>query len=239
MNKNTVAILVGGLGTRIRHVIGEHPKPMFAVKGKPFLAYLFDYLKEFEIEHVVLCCGYKATEIKEYFGDEYQGIKINYSIETTPLGTAGALSHALPYLIGDQIFVMNGDSFVEVDLNQLSNFHSAIKASISIATTYSDDVERYGSMVINDDGEVLKFQEKIVGNRSPGWINGGVYLINRNIIEIIPDLIPCSLEKEIFQSYINHGLYAFQIDSRRFIDIGTPATLIQVNEFFNQQEKGL
>jgi len=119
-------ILVGGFGTRLSHIVSDVPKPMIPVNGKPFLKYLFDYLLKNGVTYIILAVGYKSEIIQKYFGDDYKGISITYSVENTPLGTGGAIKKALDCCNEKYVFIVNGDTYFDVDLKQMKDFHIKI-----------------------------------------------------------------------------------------------------------------
>ncbi|MCK4701226.1 MAG: NTP transferase domain-containing protein, partial [Bacteroidales bacterium] len=123
-------ILAGGLGTRLKSVISDIPKPMAPIHGKPFLEYLLSYLVKFKIKKAVLSVGYKYQNIFDYFGNNYKGMKLSYAIEDMPLGTGGGIRNAMDQINNDHFFLLNGDTFYEVDLNKLYHLHIKEKANI-------------------------------------------------------------------------------------------------------------
>lgn len=170
-------VLCGGLGTRLRSVINDLPKPMAPVGDKPFLQILLEYLKTQGISEVVLAVSYKYEAIQEYFGDNFQGLKLKYSIEEQPLGTGGGLKKALSVCDDEEIFVFNGDSYFNIVLKNLRLMRGA---KICLALKMMQDFDRYGSVELEGDF-VSAFREKEFLRR--GLINGGVYLLSRQIFE--------------------------------------------------------
>ncbi|EAH5200876.1 D-glycero-D-manno-heptose 1-phosphate guanosyltransferase, partial [Campylobacter upsaliensis] len=170
-------ILCGGLGTRLRAVVKDVPKPMASVGGKPFLEFIFEFLKKQGVKSVILAVSYKYEVIQEYFKDSFLGIKIRYSIEKEPLGTGGAIKEALKLCEEEQIFVLNGDSIFEIDLKNLR----LNGAKICLALKKMFDFERYGAVSIDESGEIVEFKEKSFCKE--GLINGGIYLLKRDIFE--------------------------------------------------------
>ncbi len=213
-------ILAGGMGTRLRGVIEDVPKPMAPVGGKPFLEYLLLQLKRWEITDVLLSVGYKKEAIKSFFGNgDSLGINIRYSEEDQPLGTGGALKKALS-LIDDPCFiVMNGDSFFNIHFPDLVEFHALKPRMITMSLARVKDRGRYGSVEINDDGAVTAFQKD--GSDTQGFINGGIYLMNRDISNYIPDG-PISLEGQILPLLQRDHLLYGKIFDAFFLDIGLP-----------------
>ena len=209
-------ILAGGLGTRLSHILADVPKPMADVNGEPFLTYIFEYLFKNRIEHVVLAVGYKAECIKDYFKDEYKGIKITYSFEDIPLGTGGAIKKALNCCKSSDVFILNGDTYFDVDLNEMKVFHEKNQSKLTVAVKELSNFDRYGSVVIEND-MIKRFVEKKPTDQ--GKINGGIYRLQKEVLNSVNKEL-FSFEKVILESGIV-DIYAFRSD-RYFIDIGVP-----------------
>ncbi len=228
----TAAILVGGQGTRLRSAVSQQPKVLAEVAGRPFLGYLLDQLAAAGIRNVVLCTGYLGEQVSAIFGDSYDRMRLVYSKEASPLGTAGALRLALPLFESNPVLVMNGDSFFEVNLNDFLSWHCARKADAAMLLTELPDTRRYGRVVVDDNGAVLMFDEK-QSNRGSGWINAGIYFFSHRLLRTIQEKRCVSLEKEIFPTWIGRGLYGYQSQGR-FLDIGTPEAFNLARRFFNE-----
>ncbi len=213
-------ILAGGLGTRVRNITEDKiPKVMLPINGKPFLLYILNYLKTQNIKDVVLCVGFKKEIIKDYFRDGRKyGLNLFYSEEKTPLGTAGALKNAERFISSDRFLLLNGDTLFKINLDELLRFHNSKKAKISVALKYLQNTQRYGRVEINSDNAIIQFIEK--GIRKQGIINGGLYLMERDVLSLI-EKFPSSLEKDVLPMLINKGLYGKVFDEY-FIDIGVP-----------------
>lgn len=223
----TALVLAGGLGTRLRDVISDVPKVLAPVAGQPFLVHLLTYLRRWGIRDIVLCIGYKGEMIQEKLGDGTRwGVQIRYSQETRPLGTGGAIRNAEPLITSDPFLVLNGDSFIEADLQEFLDFHLSHCASLSILLTQVSRSNRFGSVVLGEDGQVRAFREK--AGRS-GWINAGIYLMNRSVLASMSLGERMSLEYDAFPSYVGKGLHGMRCDGR-FIDIGTPASYRRAQE---------
>ena len=216
-------MLVGGLGTRLRPAVGSTPKPMATVAGRPFLEYLLLQLRRDGFRDVVMLAGYGAEALRRYFreGREW-GVSITYSSEPEPLGTGGALRHALPILEGQRFLVMNGDSFFDISLLDLTAAHRSdgITAAATLALARSGETERFGSVEVDAAERVTAFREKIA-SRGEGLINAGLYVLERTTIEDIPAGRAVSLEREIFPDLVGRGLYGTELHGA-FIDIGIP-----------------
>jgi NDP-sugar pyrophosphorylase family protein len=223
-------VLAGGLGTRLRSVVADRPKVMAEIHGRPFLSYLFDQLLVADIRDVIVCTGYLGTRVTSFFGDSYGSLRIAYSQELSPLGTAGALRLALPLLESEAVLVLNGDSFCGADLATFIEWHSERRARASILLAKMANTDRFGRVHVDHEGRVTGFEEKSPG-RGPGLINAGVYLFEREMLRGIPAERPVSLEREIFPRWIAEGLYGCETEAR-FLDIGTPESFATAEEFF-------
>lgn len=219
-------ILAGGFGKRLSHVVPGVPKPMAPINGRPFLTYIFDYLSNNGVTHTILAVGYKADIIKEYFGKVYNGIKITYSFEDTPLGTGGAIKNALDYCKNKDIFIINGDTFFDVDLNEMKEFHVSKKSKLTLAVKLMANYDRYGS-IITDNDKIKSFEEK--KPTVQGKINGGIYLLNKSIFDSVCQK-SFSFEKLILEAG-NVDIYAFESEGY-FIDIGVPKDYYKAQEDF-------
>ncbi|NLK96424.1 MAG: NTP transferase domain-containing protein [Clostridiales bacterium] len=209
-------VLAGGFGTRLSHIVSDVPKPMAPVCGQPFLKYIFDHLLKNGVNNIILAVGYKAEIIQQYFGNNYNGINITYSCEDTPLGTGGAIKKALKFCKEDNVFIINGDTYFDVDLKKMKSFHSEKDSELSIVVKPMNKFERYGAVVIEND-KIKRFEEK--KSTLKGKINGGIYLINSKMMNAV-DEKSFSFEKVILESGLVE-IYAFESNGY-FIDIGIP-----------------
>ena len=211
-------VLAGGLGTRLQSVVSDLPKPMAPVGGKPFLEYIFKYLKKNGVDRVILSVGYKWESINAYFGDRFEGIEIVYSIEDEPLGTGGAIKKGMQHVNDENVFIINGDTFFDVPLANLhSVFQKEDKLMLSLKTMHYFD--RYGCVESNEQSQVTAFTEK--GYRERGNINGGIYLAAKNIFEDYR-----LQEKFSFEAFMEDNFKTLKIRTALFdtyfIDIGIP-----------------
>lgn len=210
------AILAGGLGTRLKSVINDVPKPMAPVREKPFLEYLLDYLNNNGFERVVLLIGYKADIIKNHFGDKYKNIDIIYSIETNRLGTGGAIKLALSKIISNEFFLLNGDTFFNIDIKSMSLLKNS-KITIALKKMYN--FNRYGSIEIYKNGIIKKFTKK--REMKSGFINAGVSLVKKDIFDDHDLRKNFSFENFLEKNY-NHLSISTILFENYFIDIGVP-----------------
>lgn len=212
-------VLVGGLGTRLRAVVSDVPKPLAPVSGRPFLAWLLDHLADNGMRHVVLAAGYLADRVVDSIGREWRGMRVDYSIESIPLGTGGAVRQACSMLCGDAAHVLNGDTFLRYDMHLLELDTLDFGADLGMALAWVDDVSRYGAVVC-EDGCVEGFREK--GGSGPGYINAGSYYLTSAAIGALPEKAAFSFEEKILLPLTEAGrVYGFEA-TREFIDIGVP-----------------
>jgi NDP-sugar pyrophosphorylase family protein len=171
-----------------------------------------------------------ADLIQETLGDTYFGLRLAYSPEPVPLGTAGALRLALPRISSPTVLLLNGDSYCDVNLSTFWDFHRRQIAAASLVLSRVPDTARFGKVHLTDE-RVARFEEK-QDARGPGWINAGIYLIDRPLIETIPTGWPVSLEREMFPAWAEQGrLHGFCCPGR-FLDIGTPQSYVEAEAFF-------
>lgn len=226
----TAVILAGGLGTRLRPVVSNCAKVLADVDGQPFVQFILDQLSVSGVKSVVLCAGYKGAELEKALSPSHAGLHLAYSHETSPLGTAGALRRALPSMDSDPVLVLNGDSFCTGDIAGLLEKHIEKRAAATIMLVHQEDTRSYGRVDTDADGWVVAFHEKS-DVKEPGWVNAGVYILSREVLESIPEDRQVSLEKEIFPAWIDRGLYGFQTEGA-LMDIGTPERYAAAPEFF-------
>ena len=214
-------LLVGGMGTRLQSVLASAPKPLAPIGDVPFLELLVSQLRSQNISRLVMCTGYLANQIEEKFGDGKKwNVSIEFSKETQPLGTAGALKFAERYLSDVSDFVvMNGDSFIQMDFDDLIRFHREHDGILSMAVRKVSNSARYGTVQIDESNRVTSFEEK-TGVSFPGLINAGVYVCDRAIFDRIPEG-PLSLERDVFPRLLSDGIFVVEQEGM-FIDIGTP-----------------
>lgn len=230
LSEVSVAILAGGLGTRLSPVLSGQQKVVVKVREHPFLEYILNQLSKAGFKKIVMCTRHLGNQVKEAFGNNYKFLTIFYSQEPSPLDTAGAVRLALPYLPSEDILVTNGDSFLDIDLKKFLEFHIEKKANGTIALTQVSDTSRYGSVELDKNKRIVGFEEKKRNKRS-GFINAGIYLFKRSILSEIPENKAVSFENEMFSSWIGKKFYGFKATGD-FKDIGTPDDYNQAEEFF-------
>lgn len=214
-------ILAGGFGTRLSHVVSDVPKPMAPIKNIPFLDFIIKQLQRHGFDNFVFLTGYKAEIIEDYFKNLPDTVFIK---EETALGTGGAILNAFNSL-NDEFFVINGDTFFDIDFSLLEDFGK--DKPCTIALRYTNNIHRYGFVEIDDTFKTISFVEKgnLPENRIDGFINGGIYFMKKSVLEhFIKNFSGqfISLETEIFPQLLkNNELFGLPLGGC-FIDIGIP-----------------
>jgi NDP-sugar pyrophosphorylase family protein len=227
----TAAVLAGGFGTRLRSVVSDLPKVLAPVNGQPFLAYLLERLERAGVQQTVLLVGFKAEMVRAAFGDQFGGMRLKYSNETEPLGTAGAARLALPLLSNETVLLMNGDSFCDVNLGDFLRCHRNHDGGATLTLTHVNDASRFGRVHFDSADCVVRFDEKDP-DPAPGWINSGIYLFQRKLMESIPTGKTVSLERDVLPDWLaKQKVRAFR-GGGRFIDIGVPESYGAAAAFF-------
>lgn len=220
-----VVILAGGLGTRLRPMTQQVPKPMVEVNGRPFLEYIVRHLADQGFVDTLMLVGYLGEQVEHYFGDGHQlGISIDYSYEPTPLGTAGAIRHALPKL-DDSFLLLYGDSFLPIDYGQVTDAftRSACEGLVVIYDNDSSDTGVPNNIDIDGTGYVARYDK--TGPSELRYVEAGALCLYRRVFTALTAGTVVSLEQELFPELIsNHQLASF-VTTQRFFDIGTPARL--------------
>lgn len=211
-------VLAGGFGTRLRAVVPDLPKPMAPVAGRPFLEILLKSLAANGFTRVVLSLGFLAEKITERFGDRFAGMELVYEIETTPLGTGGAVRQALTRCTEDHVFVFNGDTYLALEVGVVEAHWQAHRRPVIVAREVPD-AERYGRLGVTD-GRVTAFAEKSV--RGPGLINAGCYVMPPNLLDAFAPGQPFSLENDFLAKTAGAQPFDVFVTKGQFIDIGVP-----------------
>jgi mannose-1-phosphate guanylyltransferase len=216
-------ILVGGEGTRLRPLTCTTPKPMLPVANRPFLEHQIEHLRSHGIDRIRLACGHRPDAIRAHFGD-----RLEYIVEPEPLGTGGAIAYAARGL--DETFVVaNGDVLTDLDLTALVGLHRARGARMTLALHPVEDPSRYGVVVTDPAGAVTAFIEKPApGITDAVTINAGTYVVEPDVLDLIPAGRAVSVEYEVFPALVGAGLYAHSF-AGYWRDIGTPASYLGAN----------
>ena len=228
----TAIILAGGFGTRLQSVVNDLPKPMAPINGEPFLNYQLNYLKHYGIKNVILSVGYLAEKIKAYYGSNFNGLEIDYVVEENPMGTGGGIRLALEKCTESLSFVLNGDSFFDVDLSKFNDLHIQNRSQISLALRKVNNSARYGTIEKTKENIISSFKEKS-GIDHEGIINGGVYLLDKNLyLQKTPSATNFSIEKDFFEKQLSNSLISgFEFEGY-FIDIGIPEDYLKAQHEF-------
>ena len=226
-----VLVLAGGFGTRLRAVVSDRPKPLAEIHNRPFLHYILQQVRVAGFRRAILCTGDRAQQVEDRLRDDSKGVELVFSAEKTPLGTGGALGLAAPLVRSSHALVLNGDSYVDSDFRAYCDWYGKAGFGVGVLGVRVPDAARYGTLAIADEGRITAFTEK-TGLEQPGWINGGVYLIERARLAAIPCDRPVSLETDVFPGWVADGaMGAYQVHDR-FIDIGTPESYAAATAFF-------
>ena len=232
-------LLCGGMGTRLRSVVSDRPKPMADICGKPFLQYLLEMLRDKGITEVIFALGYMGEMIEEYFQDGSGfGLKIAYSYEKEPLGTGGAIRNALPKILEEEVLVLNADTYFPMDYQGLLRFHQENAGDFSLATRAVPDISRYGAVRRDAAGRILAWNEKlgdVAQKPLAGEINGGIYVMKKSLIAEIPEGKQ-SLEQDCIPKWLSEGKRIFGLPFHGyFMDIGIPK---DYQQFITDVEQG-
>lgn len=225
-------ILVGGEGTRLRPLTYSTPKTMVPILNRPFLEHMLKYMRSHRIDDVVLALCYLPDHIRDYFGDgSDHGVKLTYVVESSPLGTAGAVKNVAQHL-DETFFIFNGDVFTDMNLTAMLETHRKKSAKATIALTSVDDPTMYGVVETDSNGRVKRFVEKPKREAvTTNTINAGTYILEPDILDYIPANQSYMFERGLFPLLLERGDPFYSFDSNGYwIDIGTPEKYMQVNK---------
>lgn len=225
-------VLAGGFGTRLRGVVHDVPKPLAPVAGRPFLAWLLDALAPHGMRRVVLATGYLGDQVEAALGTAWRGMALVYSRETAPLGTGGAIVHALREVSSDAFFVLNGDTWLELDYAAFDRAVNEAGACLGVALAHVPDVSRYGAAQL-EGRRVTGFDEK--GASGAGFINAGVYWMRRGLLDGHPIGAAFSFERDVLMPAVQREPVIGYTDTRGFIDIGVPDDYQRAQRLFGTQ----
>jgi NDP-sugar pyrophosphorylase family protein len=231
-------VLAGGLGTRLRRVIGDRPKVIADVAGRPFIERVLERLRRAGIRRALLCTGFGGEEVERTLGDGSRlHMQLRYAREPEPLGTGGALRLATTVadLVHGSSLVLNGDSVVTLDLPAFFAQHRNAAAIASVALAKVPDRARFGEVTVGCDGRIVAFREK--GGDGPGWVNAGIYLFEREVLDAIPTGRPVSLEREVLPALPRVGVVLGIVAPGPLVDIGTPASFRMAQHLFARDRK--
>ncbi len=213
-------VLAGGLGTRLRSVVADKPKCMAPLGAHPFLYYLLQYLHKQGIQHAVLSLGYLSEQVISWCNSIALPLRVSFTVEPEPLGTGGGIINALQAVKGNEIFIVNGDTYFDVNLAAFNNFHQSHQSPLSLALKPMQQFDRYGSIQLDEHQQITRFHEKKF--MEEGLINGGIYRTSAGFLQSLSLPEKFSFEKEVLEPGAQAGkLYGF-ISNTYFIDIGIP-----------------
>jgi D-glycero-alpha-D-manno-heptose 1-phosphate guanylyltransferase len=226
-NLKECIILAGGLGTRLRETVPKLPKCLAPVAGKPFLFHIIKQLQKQGITHFVFSLGYKHEYIVSFLDTHFPEINRSLSIEDEPLGTGGAIKKALSYCLNKHVGVINGDTFFNVSFHAANAFHFERKAECTLVLKPMLRFDRYGVVTIDESNVVVEFKEKKY--YESGFINGGVYIIDKDQFEknILPEKF--SFEKDYLEKEVGTSKLTGFVQDEYFIDIGIPEDFNKAN----------
>jgi len=225
-------VLVGGEGTRLRPLTNSTPKPALTLVDRPVLAYMIEWLAGHGVTEVVLACGVLSDTLRKALTGEEEraGAKIRYVVEPQPLGTAGAIRFAADRLgdeLDERFLALNGDVLTDLDLSALLHEHEARAAGATIGLHPVEDSSAFGLVESGEEGQVLQFLEKS-GERKPGEINAGMYVLERSVLELVPPGESVSIERDVFPRLAGEGLHGLLLGGY-WMDIGTPDRYLQAS----------
>ena len=231
----TALILAGGFGTRVKDLLGDLPKPMAPVKGRPFVEWIVRWLKAQGVRDVILSTGFRAELVEEHFSTApVSEMNVRCVTEPEPMGTGGGLVFAAAECgaTPPAWLVLNGDSLIFANVATVAE--ALGKADGVMVTRTLPDTSRYGSVRADESGRITAFEEKHPG---AGEINAGVYLLRHEVLADFPEARPLSLERDVFPGLLGHsgGLMAHRVEAA-FLDIGTPETLPQAEAFVSENQ---
>jgi mannose-1-phosphate guanylyltransferase len=220
-------ILVGGEGTRLRPLTSTVPKPVVPLVDRPFIAYMLEWLRTHGVEDVVLSCGFLASGVRNVLGDGSGfGVNLRYVEEPRPLGTGGAVKFA-ESLLDERFFMLNGDVLSDLDLSGQLAQHEETGARGTLALIGVEDPSAYGLVRLNEDRSVKEFLEKPSPDQiDTNLISAGAYVLERDVLELIPPDTNASIERDVFPELVGDGLYGFAGEGY-WLDIGTPDRYLQ------------
>jgi len=226
-----IFVLAGGLGTRIQPVLGDLPKLLAPIAGRPFLEILVDWLKRFGARRVILGLGHRADAVLDYLkANPPADLQISTTVEPRPLGTAGAVRFVRGKLHSEPALVMNGDTVIaEANLCDLIEAHQKSGSMGTLLCARVKNAERYGRVLINDSKQITAFVEKDPACRHEGVVNAGVYVVSQSLLDRIATSSAVSIERDIFER-LPLGSFSAYITSGELIDIGTPESLAQASQ---------
>jgi D-glycero-alpha-D-manno-heptose 1-phosphate guanylyltransferase len=225
-------VLAGGFGTRLKTVVADKPKALSLVAGNPFLYYVIEHLRKEGITDFIFSLGYLSEQIVSFLNNCYPDLSYKYCVETSPLGTGGGIKKALELATEKDVLIVNADTFFEVDISLMMQVHRKAQANCTIALKAMTDFDRYGTVAIDAEKNIVSFKEKTY--TQSGLINGGYLILDKGFFEVTTahlsdvfgyekDFLEPNLEKMTIKGFISNGY---------FIDIGIPEDYLEAQKVF-------
>jgi mannose-1-phosphate guanylyltransferase len=220
-------ILVGGEGTRLRPLTSTVPKPVVPLVDRPFISYMLEWLHRHGVDDVIMSCGFQATSVRNVLGDgSAMNLRLRFVEEPEPRGTAGALKYAEP-MLDERFLMLNGDVLTDIDLTEQIDQHVKTGARGTLALVPVADPTAYGLVRLDERNAVREFVEKPSSDEiDTNLISAGAYVLERDVLELIPPDRNVSIEREVWPQLVGAGLYGFPSDGY-WLDIGTPERYLQ------------
>jgi mannose-1-phosphate guanylyltransferase len=231
-------VLAGGEGTRLRPLTNTVPKPVLPLVNRPFLTYMIEWLAAHGFTEVVMSCMFMAGDIRRVLGDrEWKGTRLHYVEEPEPRGTAGAVKFA-EAVLDERFAVLNGDILTDFDVSALWRAHSELAAQATITLMRVEDPSAYGLVLRDANDAVTDFIEK-PDHAPPGgaFVNAGAYVLEREVLDLMPTDRPVSFEREVFPALVGNGLYGFPTEGY-WLDIGTPERYLEATRYLLRRSLG-
>ena len=222
-------VLVGGQGTRLRPITFDIPKALVPLRNRPFMGYMLDFLRRGGLDGAVLSLGYLPDPIQSYLAGwhDLKGFAVDYAVEDRALGTAGGIKNAEQYLDDDTFVVVNGDVLTGMDLANAVDIHKASDALATITLTSVEDPTAYGLVEVDHEMVVKRFLEKPAADEvTTNLVNAGIYVMEREVLDMIPAGREVSIEREIFPELQVKGRMRAHVSSSYWRDIGTPRSYL-------------
>jgi mannose-1-phosphate guanylyltransferase len=222
-------ILVGGEGTRLRPLTLTVPKPVIPLVDRPLIRYMIDWLSRHGVDDIVMACGFLAAGVRDVLGEGGDGgPRLRYVEEPEARGTAGAIKFAQRFL-EERFLALNGDVLTDLDLTALVELHEQRGAQATLALYPVDDPSTYGLVRRRDDGEITEFLEKPEPDQiDTDEVNAGAYVLERSVLDLVPEGREVSIEREVFPKLVGEGLYGLRLPGY-WMDIGTPERYLQAS----------
>jgi mannose-1-phosphate guanylyltransferase len=233
-------VLAGGFGTRLRPLSCTRPKILFPIAEDLLMDWILKNLAKSEVDTVVLAVNYMAEQLVRYLGPTKYNLGILYSREQRPMGTGGAVKKAEAFLANDSFLMLNGDIITDLDFRRLVEFHREKGGLATICLVQVDEPSRYGAVELDSESRILRFVEKPEPGMAPSnLINAGIYILEPEIIEHIPEGKKVSMEREVFPVLAeNKQLYGFEGLSF-WKDVGLPEDYLDANRILLEKNNEL